>query len=281
MSRNSTMTRPGFTLIELLVVIAIIVLLVTILLSAGQLVRRQVRLIKCQSQLRVLAQAWHLFLDENEGGFPHGTNMEFNYGGQQGFGGRPYGADPRFPIQKPLNKVMGLDPVLGERRRIGGPRIGGEDAELFHCPSDRGSLAARPSNFEYYGTSYRTNHLLIGDYQLTWKPGDPCEGVFQKISEIQTGIRLAKSHLLLTDITETSRVILMGDSGWVEAWETDSFERIEWHDKRDKHNLAYLDGHVAFTTVVKGIHNCGEYTTIPWLELSRATCDCQQEGSWP
>ncbi len=59
--------RDGFTLIELLVVISIIALLIAILLPALSAVQSAARAIKCKSQIRSIAQATHLyFQDESE-----------------------------------------------------------------------------------------------------------------------------------------------------------------------------------------------------------------------
>ncbi|HEY3245854.1 MAG TPA: prepilin-type N-terminal cleavage/methylation domain-containing protein [Phycisphaerae bacterium] len=58
-------TASAFTLIELLVVIGIIGLLIAILLPALQRVRKQTRATICQTRLRSISQAWHMYSDQN------------------------------------------------------------------------------------------------------------------------------------------------------------------------------------------------------------------------
>ena len=57
----------GFTLVELLVVITVIALLMGILAPALNKARGAARRIVCQSNLRQLALAWNVYLDDNEG----------------------------------------------------------------------------------------------------------------------------------------------------------------------------------------------------------------------
>jgi len=63
--------RNAFTLIELLVVISVIVLLMAILLPALQQVRNQARAIACQSNLRQWGTILALYVEDNQGRFPH------------------------------------------------------------------------------------------------------------------------------------------------------------------------------------------------------------------
>lgn len=63
-------SRSGFTLIELLVVIAIIAVLAAMLLPALQRAQEQARRAKCSGNLKQIAVATQLYLEDNNNSFP-------------------------------------------------------------------------------------------------------------------------------------------------------------------------------------------------------------------
>jgi prepilin-type N-terminal cleavage/methylation domain-containing protein/prepilin-type processing-associated H-X9-DG protein len=256
-------SRAGFTLLEVLVVVAIIAMLVAILVPSVARARQQTRKVQCQSNLKQIATAWELYFHDSKDRLMRGTNKEYNYGGRQGNGSNAYGKNPNQPVLKPLNNYF----KLGQITRVGG--------EVFSCPSDTGTRFVRPSAFTYYGTSYYPNNLLIGQNQVTIPPGDPCEAA----CGLWTGVNRKIAKLTRAGIQDGSRVILIGDYSWLDNWDPSvSTDFPYWHQTRAMHNLAFVDGHVEFVRIRKGIHVDKRYTVIPFTgELRMAAEGCQAE----
>jgi prepilin-type N-terminal cleavage/methylation domain-containing protein len=258
----------AFTLIEILVVVAIIALLVAVLLPALRLAREQAKRIACESNVRQLAQAWHLYLTDSKERFPRrAVNANVNYGGQQGQGAAV------FQVPKPLNKYLHLAATTN-------------NAKSFLCPCDRGITTFKPSCWEYVGTSYSMNNMLIGDGQLQALTSDPCNQPPRSLlSEINT--RLSKlpadndgnQSLCLNQITsDSSRLILLGDFGWWNAYYfTTDQDMAEWHVYPSSYNLAFLDGHADFIRVRKGLQVTAAYTVIPFKDLLALAAASQRE----
>ena len=244
----------AFTLVELLVVVAVIALLIAILLPSLSAARQQARRVACCSNLRQIAVANQLYLDEYRGRFFRGTNTNLNFGGQQGAGGLAY------RVPKPLNTFLGYAPVSGEIISGVGPDAVHADggAPVFECPDDEGTRLARPTNYHYFGGSYQTNFFLIGPNNIRLKNDDPHLPAMAQIKA-----RLRSMHLGRVG-TSPSRLLFVGDYGWWGEWEFDA-SGSAWHDRPAWYCLAYLDGHARYLLVQVAELETQDYTINPFI----------------
>ena len=141
------MKRRGFTLIELLVVIAIISVLAAVLFPVFLSVRAKGREAACVSNLHQLGLAAALYSQDSESLFPYGgdpTDLQTD-SWQTVLGGQFWPQAHQMPRLQDV-----LRPYV-------------QTPDVWHCPSDAGfdhatfsdgALAASPSEYEQYGTSY-------------------------------------------------------------------------------------------------------------------------------
>ncbi len=252
-------SQAGFTLIELLIVITIFALLLAILLPALRLVRELGKRAACQANLKQIAVAWSTYLDDNEGYFYQGINANLNYGGWKGI----VEWTPR-----PLNRYVGIDPNLETAH----------DAKIFLCPADRGGVpgyALREKAHIYLGTSYQTNIFLIGQ--------DRCGPFSAETGALDEQISIRLKNLNCTKVSSSSRLLLVGDYGWINQWKPqphpreDWKELAEWHGRINCHNLAFLDGHCEFVNIHKGLYVTDDYNVLPFKELFALAREVQEE----
>jgi len=239
----------SFTLIELLVVVTVIAMLLAILLPALRKARALTKRVACQSNLKQIAVAWSMYLDDNDGRFYQGRNANLNYGGWKGM----VGWSPR-----PLNTYLNLPEDLEAEN----------NARIFCCPADRGGVpgyAVREKAYHYLGTSYHTNIQLIGQDELLVLP--------DKFQALHEEINKRLKNLKLDRVDQPSRLLLIGDYGWFNQSKPDPHpqedwkELAEWHGRSNYHNIAFLDSHVKFLNVRKGFYVTDEYNVLPFKDL--------------
>jgi prepilin-type N-terminal cleavage/methylation domain-containing protein len=258
--------RSGFTLIELLVVVAVIAILLAILLPALRKARTLTKRIACQSNLKQIAVAWNMYLDDNEGQFYQAGNANVLYGGWSGL--QP-------PSSRPLNKYFGLPVDLVDEVKIE------NDAKVYYCPADRGGASLYmpfEKAYDLWGTSYQTNIMLIGADQML--PGN------DKFTPLHLEVNKQLRNLTVSHVNHHSRLLLIGDYGWYNQIKALPFPQVpgvdikeqgEWHDRMDYHNMAFLDSHVKFLNIRKGFYVTDEYTMVPFDNLLGVARQIQEQ----
>lgn len=254
----------GFTLIELLVVVAMISLLLALLIPALSKARALTKQTVCTGRLNQLHLAWQSYLMDNNDHFYQLPNANMYYGGWRS----KKGWWPRV-----LNPY-----VFG----AGANAVTEQGAEAFCCPADRGGVPGLSSHVRVYrnhGTSYQTNLFLIGP---------PTNNIpYSKYTEELDNAIFAQLPNLTTDrVAGPSRLLLMGDYGWVNQWDPmdlgeDPDEEVkelaEWHGRIDCHNVVFLDGHAKYTRIQKGIYVADDYCVLPFQELRGVANDLQNQ----
>ncbi len=266
--------RTGFTLIELLVVIAVIAVLLAILLPALRKVRTLAKRVSCQSNLKQIAVASSMYLDDWDGRFYQDTNANLHYGGWKGMIGE--GGIPGIGwLHRPLNNYFNLPVDLPDDFDIE------NGAKIFFCPGDVGGVpgyAVLEKAYHFLGTSYQTNSMLIGQDQML--PGN------DKFTPLHIEVNKRLKNLTLARVNHHSRLLLIGDYGWYNQCKpitlpphpnVDLKELAEWHGRVDCHNMAFLDSHVKFLNIRKGIYVDDEYSMVPFEELLGMAREIQEQ----
>ena len=249
--------RPrAFTLVELLVVVAILSLLMAILLPVVGKARVIARRVACTGKLEQIALGYTMYLNESRGWF-YGDNQNLQ-NPLSTYGGWP-GKSLEVGL-RPLNAYLGL-PVQD---------AGEEQATLFRCPADNDPLETEyGSVYRDLGNSYKANYILVSPRFLSVTLANPWRTINQRIRTYG----VAKREIVF----QPSRMLLLGDFPWMSQWDPNNDKCTGWHGRRHYHNMAFLDGHAAFTEIIRGRYDVdGSYRIQPHKEADRTISELQQ-----
>ena len=258
---ESSKSGKAFTLIELLVVVAITALLLAILSPALRKVQSMAKRVYCQTNLRQITLAWHVYLDDNEDIFYQDLNANHTFGGWEGTGG--YG------LSRLLNPYLGLPLEIKAEDVLDVEK--GDVAKVFRCPTDKGGQFYSQPAYDWFGNSYQTNLMLIGPDQLEAEESpEPWKTLHEEINKLLPDLKR-------TSVSEPARVVLVGDNNWINQWQWEKPYGKEWHDKEHHYSVAFLDGHTGFVHIRKGLYVADEYRVLPLRELYRLARELQEE----
>ncbi len=224
--RRVASSSASFTLIELLVVIAIIAILAAMLLPALKGARQKARQALCISNLKQQGVAWTMYLQPWNDLFPGTKDTESGLGNDYG-GCWPWNGTHLNEEDRPLYNYADI----GDRD---------SHRSIFCCPSDHkfwGSDHPKYYLFEQTGSSYHYNEA-----GPSAQAGDGLAG--RKLSKISN---------------PSKRILLIGEPWSDPGWGYSGTKTSYHFGYEPKHEVLFVDAHVAFVTIEIGNFSADEY----------------------
>ncbi len=111
--------------------------------------------------------------------------------------------------------------------------------------------------------------MLIGPTQI----GIPRDRHMQLHIEINKRLK----NLNVSRVSKSSHLLLVGDNNWLTEWEYNKPHGTDADDKLRHYNMAFLDGHVGFIKIRKGLYVAQEYNVLPFEHLYKLAREVQEE----
>ena len=232
--------RKGFTLIELLVVIAIIALLLAILLPALRAAKAQALAIVCLANQKSMAQAYNLYLEENDGELPDANvraNHKYSWVDPPTF---EDGTEVEWGPGSAHDNVTEQDRLRGIEGGVMFPYA--DSAKVYRCPGDlrlkKGTGLGFSPGYQIY-RSYSIQGGLNGEER--W---DGLSGPLITPKKVYQVKNVAQVYVFIDEFYDGLKACYNGGS-----WQLDTKDNgsswwnvmAMWH--RTRGTLSYLDGH--------------------------------------
>ncbi len=271
--------RKGFTLIELLVVVAVVSLLMAILLPALSAARRVARRVRCQANLKAIGLGYRTYLEGDNDGRFYGdptdladrdktpVNPVFTFGGWSG--------EQLMTPHRPINAHLGLLPDGATEQ---------DAKKLFRCPEDvvanndpnYGLADYGGTAYSAFGTSYEASRLVVSPIVLPVDSiADPWRTINKRVRD-----KGADGFLSIHAIPQHEGLLWIGDYSWMFQWDPRSELCSGRHGRRHYSCVVFLDGHVSFVRIIRGIYEYDSYRMqMPLVEgiwglQKRIECSC-------
>ncbi|MEX2214481.1 MAG: prepilin-type N-terminal cleavage/methylation domain-containing protein [Phycisphaeraceae bacterium] len=216
--------HQGFTLVEMLLVVAIITVLLAMLLPMLGESKTAAQRVRCLSNLHGISNGLVNYALDHEARIPRkelmGAKSVFNWLGTAGtlasYSGR--GADDRY-----------LNPYVASKGLSHNAPM-----PMAHCPTDNGFEGA-DTFYKLVGVSYSSTHHP--SYEDLTRVGDNIGAVSMKT------------------IRHPDRLVAGAEHGaHNNAWSEGGFfgKTVWWHKRPDWFNVAFADGHAAYTNIPWG-----------------------------